>query len=209
MKKQLLTSIAFKDNIKKILVQKNTSQNLVATGKIIRDIGQECFNCAPTNVWGKVNGLEGKMSLLDDEQINSSEGLLVLGYGDAEKNGWYGAGPTRDMRRAYYTPMLLALQPNINLGREGFFSTKFSEDIIQFAESLDSLNLSKRIDSFYSQNNNSTTLIYGVVDVSNNENAGFSVSAVNIRKSNINCFCDLEILLNLDNLADIIFFHQK
>ena len=31
---------------------------------------------------------------LDDEQINSSEGLLVLGYGDADNNGWSGAGST-------------------------------------------------------------------------------------------------------------------
>ena len=134
------------------------------------------------------------MSLLDDEQINSSEGLLVLGYGDADNNGWYGAGPTRDMRRAYYTPMLLALQPNVNIGQKSFFSTKLSEYINQFANSLDSLNLSKRVDSFYPQNNGQINLIYGIVSVSEKENAGFCVSANNVRKLKNNYSCNLNIL---------------
>ena len=117
MKKPELASEIFKDSVKEILNCKNDNleKNQITTGKLIREIGQGCFNCAPTNIWGKTNKFEEKMSLLEDEKIESSYGLLVLGYGDAENNGWYGAGPTRDMRRAYYTPMLLAINPKTNL----------------------------------------------------------------------------------------------
>ncbi len=208
MSKTNLASKAFKENIKKIISSENTTQK-ITTGKIIRDIGQECFNCAPTNVWGKTNRLEGKMSLLDDVNIENSHNLLVLGYGDAENNGWYGAGPTRDMRRAYYKPMLLNLEENVKIGQKGFFSTKLSEYINQFADSLDSLNLSKQVNSFYSQDNGQTNLIYGIVPVSNKENAGFCIFSTNVRKSNKDYFSDLGILLNFGQFSGHIFLPQE
>src|SRR3989344_3457855 len=129
MKKPELASEIFKGSVKEILNCKNDNleKNQITTGKLIREIGQGCFNCAPTNIWGKTNKFEEKMSLLEDEKIESSYGLLVLGYGDAENNGWYGAGPTRDMRRAYYTPMLLAINSETNLGKKTFFSNKVSD----------------------------------------------------------------------------------
>ncbi len=149
------------------------------------------------------------MLLLDDEKINLSNGLLVLGYGDAENNGWYGAGPTRDMRRAYYTPMLLTLQPNIELGQKGFFSTNFSEYINKFANSLDSLNLSNRTDSLYLQENEQVNLTSGIVSVSEKENAEFRVFATNIKKLNKNYFSDLGIILNFGNFSGHKFLPQE
>jgi len=218
MKKQPSISKIFEKSIKSILTSKYIpreqqlfySQKSMTNGKIIRNIGQGCFNSAPTNVWGKTkNGLEEKMLLLNDKQIDSSCDLLVLGFGDADNNSWYGAGPTRDMRRAYYTPMLLVLQPNIKLGKKGFFSTKSSEYIHEFANSLDSLNLSNPRSSTYSQNNNSTTLIDGIISVSAKENADFHVFAVNARKSNNNYSCDLGALLNFGSFSGHEFLQPE
>jgi len=201
MEKQELTSEIFKENVKEIF-KKDTLENPLTTGKIIRNIGQECFKYAPTNVWGKTSKLEEKMSLLDDEQMEYSQGLLVLGYGDAEKNGWYGAGPTRDMRRAYYTPMLLSIQPEINLGKKTFFSTKLSEEVNQFADALDSLNfLEFSSPPAYLQNNYSRTLVSGIVKVSDKENAGFEIFAANKKRQEKNYYCDLGVLLKFGNFS--------
>src|SRR3989344_3282255 len=207
MKKQKSASEIFKENVKEILNCKNDNleKNPITTGKIIRDIGQECFRHAPTNVWGKT-GLKEKMSLLGDEKIESSNGLLVLGYGDAENNGWYGAGPTRDMRRAYYTPMLLSVQPEINLGKKTFFSTKLSGDVNQFADTLDSLNfLECSSPSAYLQNNYSKTLVSGILKVSDKENAGFEVFAANKKIFEKNYSCDLGVLLKFGNFSGHMF----
>jgi len=207
MKKQELTSEIFKENVKEIFnCKKNTLENSITIGKIIRDIGQECFKYAPTNVWGKTNKLEEKMSLLKDEQIESSYGLLVLGYGDSENNRWYGAGPTRDMRRAYYTPMLLSIKPEINLGKKTFFSTKLSEDVNQFANALDSLNFLESYSPLaYLQNNSPRTLVSGIVKVSDNENAGFEIFAANKKISEKNYFCDLGVILKFGNFSGHMF----
>ena len=97
--------------------------------------------------------------------------------------------------------MLLVLQPNVNLGQKGFFSIKFSEYISQFADSLDSLNLLNQYFSNYSQNKSSTTLMYGIVSVSNKENAGFEAFVTNVRKSDKNYFSDLGILLKFGNFS--------
>src|SRR3989338_8622643 len=208
MKKPELASEIFKDSVKEILNCKNDNleKNQITTGKLIREIGQGCFNCAPTNIWGKTNKFEEKMSLLEDEKIESSYGLLVLGYGDAENNGWYGAGPTRDMRRAYYTPMLLAIKPEANLGRKTFFSNKFSDYTNQFADALDSLNFLKCFSSpAYLQDNYSRTLVSGILKVSDKENAGFEVFAINKKIFEKNYFCDLGVLLKFGNFSGHMF----
>ena len=204
MKKPELASEIFKDSVKEILNCKNDNleKNPITTGKLIREIGQGCFNCAPTNIWGKTNKFEEKMSLLEDEKIESSYGLLVLGYGDAENNGWYGAGPTRDMRRAYYTPMLLAINPKTNLSKKTFFSNKFSEYTNQFADALDSLNfLESSSHPAYLQNNYSRTLVSGIVKVSDKENAGFEIFAANKKRQEKNYYCDLGVLLKFGNFS--------
>ena len=221
MKKQKLASEIFKENVKEIFKKEAIEKNPITTGKLIREIGQGCFNCAPTNIWGKTglkektrnffidasqSSAKEKMSLLEDEKIESSNGLLVLGYGDAENNGWYGAGPTRDMRRAYYTPMLLAIKPEANLGRKTFFSNKFSDYTNQFADALDSLNFLKCFSSpAYLQDNYSRTLVSGILKVSDKENAGFEVFAANKKIFEKNYFCDLGVLLKFGNFSGHMF----
>lgn len=206
MTKEKQPSKIFKKNVKSMISSNdNSNQNFMMSAGIIRAMGQECFSSAPTNIWGKTkNGIEGKMELLDDSKINSSNGLLVLGFGDAYGNGCYGAGPTRDMRRAYYTPMVLTLQPNVKIGKKDLLFNSNSKYIREFSKSVDSLELSD-LNSDCFKNSNIKPLLGGVF----NKEAIFNIFASNIRKSKRDYFCDLGILLKSEEVSGHNFIPQE
>ncbi len=77
---------------------------------------------------------------MTDEQINDSRSLLLVGHGDDK--GSYGAGPTRDMRRADYLPFMVVVQDDAAIGGGRVFRT-VSDFTKSFAGRLDSLGAEK------------------------------------------------------------------
>ncbi len=114
-----------------------TRQELVQRNRI-KDRAQLIMNAGrgltvpADRVWGKpsngdsgnewINGLQR-----DDLNDVNNHGLFVLGYGDPRSP--YGAGPTRDPRRATYAARLMVRFEDIPIFSKGFFRTAESKHV--------------------------------------------------------------------------------
>ena len=100
--------------------------------RIIMKVG-ECLTVPARTAWGRPSNeniigrewLEGLQK--DDLNDVNNHGLFVLGYGDAKSP--YGAGPTRDPRRATYGARLLVRFEDMPIFSRNLFRTVESEPI--------------------------------------------------------------------------------
>ncbi|MFH1470517.1 MAG: hypothetical protein ABIF01_02105 [Candidatus Micrarchaeota archaeon] len=116
---------------------------LVERGPIMRELGSRYLGIDDIKVWGNKKEGHGRMNdstalvvrkeptiaELSDSDIKEGGnlGLVVVGFGNAFNNGWYGAGPTRDLRRATLASRIIAITSNITLVNTNLIGHKSSE----------------------------------------------------------------------------------
>jgi hypothetical protein len=132
-----------------------SSKRFINTSQIIRGIGRAYLGIENIRVWGiEKNRFEnvfepsGSTTLerwkepfhveLEDKYLNrgGNFGLLCVGYGDPVT--CYGAGPTRDLRRATLGPRIIAISTNIQLATKNLLGKKMAAFIPELATKLES-----------------------------------------------------------------------
>jgi len=201
---QKTTSRQFQDAALSVVAAKHFNVGKLGFPQTVRTIGQRCFSYAPTDVWGFANGAAQSkneqpvlfksraMELLTDEQIQTSQSLLVLGFG-AGKPG-YGAGPTRDMRRAFYTPIVLATLEKVELGKINWGIKSVSPFVKELSLAIETLDLSSPTFGQFSSHNPTSSLFSSNVRV-NGQKFGADIFISNVSKTGGHVLCDINIYL--------------
>jgi len=138
--------------------QLEASADFVTRAQLVRKAGVRALDIDNINVWGEWKPEPAQrphegggqdlilrlsepscIVLLNDNAINGMQkpDLLFVGYGDA--SGCYGAGPTRDLRRATYGPRLIAVLPDVHLATKGLLSFKPTDFVRQLAARIDAI----------------------------------------------------------------------